>query len=145
MFIERDDGASPNVFLHRTIAERAGLAPLYDGRRVRCATTQDPWGNCAAIEVAELYTPTDGSRSVGADADQPVLLDALGSGRGGVQISLSLSPGEIRQLIELGYLDAARSADRAAVAAAARAVMRRVVTVRQRPAIRPDSGPGNAA
>ncbi len=90
MFIERDDGASPNVYLHPTIAKRGGLMAPFDGKRVRCEVSRDAFGNYAAVEIAELQLD---------DMEIPAC------DRGNVR----LSAGEIRDLIELGWLDRSRS------------------------------------
>jgi cold shock CspA family protein len=55
LFIERDDGACPNVFLHKAVAQWGGFEPPYEGRRVRCEIVRDGMGNCAAANV----TPAD--------------------------------------------------------------------------------------
>jgi cold shock CspA family protein len=51
LFVARDDGETPDTFLHESIARRGGLTRPYEGQRVRCAITIDGMGNCAAREV----------------------------------------------------------------------------------------------
>ena len=53
LFIECDDGACPNIFLHKAVAQRGGFTPPYEGRRVRCEIAQDGMGNCTATKVTE--------------------------------------------------------------------------------------------
>jgi cold shock CspA family protein len=69
LFIVRDDGQQPDIFLHPSIAERGGLAPPYDGQKVRCEVTWDAMGNCAAVKVSPAKHIWPNRRRVGSPPD----------------------------------------------------------------------------
>ena len=120
MFIARDDGVIPDVYLHVSVARQGGLVEPYDGQRVRCEITRDGVGNVTALEVAPL------------SAGRTVLPERSGP----VPVNLTVSPEEIGWLIERGRLAKAERADPSAVTRAVVGLLRE---------LRPLSGGGGPA
>src|SRR5689334_13680339 len=105
--IERDDGASPNVFVHAEVARRCGFEPPYDSRRVRAEVLKDWVGNSCALSISTLEdSATDAAAHGAARPD------------GDLEAVIRLSPQQVRGLVERGYLNDAPQHDPAAIAAA---------------------------
>jgi len=148
MFIERDDGVSPNIFLHAITAERGGLVPPYDGQSVFCEVVCDGRGNCAALSVAAV--PARGFRRMPLPVDNEISGEGIGyrshaSRTSPVSAYLSISPFHVSRLVAYGYLDEHDRGDPMAISDAISEVLRRALSSRGVALPARGAPPGNGA